>query len=282
MVHKINFFITKIFDVILTPFNGAGDFWPVLFLSVLLSFVILFILKYISFPKKIIESKDKIKANIFAIRIYKDFWRVIVSSFFKSLFHTLRYFVFNLAPFIVIIPLLLPVFSQMEVRYGMRPFNPGETFVIKADMDRDYDKSLVSLEDNEMVRPKMRPVFINAWLDEEKTRPIRVVNWKMETAKEGKTLLGIRIGDRVYHKELLVGKSKAPLSERKYRDSGLNHFLYPVEGLLEQNDVLKSVRISYPGKLVSFLGLKMHWILWNLIIVIVLILAFRKRFGVEF
>ena len=282
MIHKINLFITKAFNVILSPFNGVNDFWPVFFLSIILSFIILYILKYISFPKKIVESKDKIKANIFAIRIYKDFWKVIVSSFFKSLFHTLRYFIFNLAPFLIIIPLLLPVFSQMEVRYGMRPFNPGESIVLKADLDKDYRKYSISLEENDFIKPKMRPVFINAWMDEEKTKPVRVANWKLEAVKEGKTTLGIRINDKVFYKDLMIGKSKLPLSNRKYMNSGFDHFFYPAEELIEENDLLRVIKISYPGKLIKFLGIKMHWIFWNLIIVLVVILAFRKRFGVEF
>ncbi len=282
MIHKINFFITKVFNVILAPFSGVNDFWPVLILSVILSFVILYILKYISFPKKIVESKDQIKANIFAIRIYKDFWKVIVSSFFKSLFHTFRYFIFNLAPFLVIIPLLLPVFSQMEVRFGMRPFDQGESIVLKADLNKDYKKYSITLNENEFVKLKMRPVFINAWMDEEKTKPIRVANWKLEAVKEGETKLGIKIDDKVFYKNLKIGKSKLPLSNRKYMTSGFTHFFYPAEELIEENELLRAVKISYPGKLVDFLGIKMHWILWNLIIVMIVILAFRKRFGVEF
>jgi len=80
----------------------------------------------------------------------------------------------------------------------------------------------------------------------------------------------------------MIGKSKLPLSNRKYMNSSFNHFFYPAEELIEENDLLSVIKISYPGKLVSFLGIKMHWILWNLIVVMVLILAFRKRFGVEF
>jgi len=282
MIHQINYFLTKAFNLILTPFNGMNDFWPVMVLSVILSFMILYILKYISFPGKIVDAKDKIKANIFAIRIYKDFWKVIVASFFKSLFHTFRYFVFNLAPFLVIIPLLLPVFSQMEVRYGMRPFNPGETFVLKADLEKGYSKADIRIVTDERVRSKMKPVFIDAWLDEDKTQPISVANWKLEAREKGKTSLGIKIGERVFYKSLIIGKSWSPLSNRKYSESNFSHFFYPVEELLESNDVLKSIKIKYPGKRVSFLGIKMHWILWNLIIILVLILGFRKRFGVEF
>ncbi len=282
MIHKINFFFTKAFNVILAPFDGVNDFWPVLVISVALSFIILWILKYISFPNKIVEAKDKIKANIFAIRIYKDFWKVILTSFFKSLFHTMRYFVFNFAPFLIIIPLLSPVFSQMEARYGLKPFKTGDTIIVKAGLEEGFEEHKISLLKNGSFKQKMNPVFINAWKDEEKTLPLRVANWKLVAEKGGESFVEIKIDDKIFRKSLIVGRYNGALSDRKYRDSNLNHFLYPVEDLIEKNAVLKSVAISYPGKLINFLGIKMHWILWNLIIVVVVILAFRKRFGVEF
>ncbi|MEN8153583.1 MAG: hypothetical protein ABFR75_06135 [Acidobacteriota bacterium] len=282
MIHKINFFLTKVFNLLLKPFNNLNDFWPVLFLSIVLSFIILFILKYISFPKKIVESKDKIKASIFAIRIYKDFWKVILSSFFKSLFYTFKYFVFNLAPFLIIIPLLLPVFSQMEMRYGIRPYKVGEEIILKAKFSNSIKDANINLEKSENFKPKMNPVFIDAFLDEDKTRPLREINWKLEALKEGISRIDIVVNDKKYSKRLVTGDFKEPLSGRKYDRSSINHFFYPSETLLGANDMLRSVTIDYPGKLVNFLGLKMHWIIWNIIIVIVLIMGFRKRFGVEF
>ena len=39
------------------------------------------------------------------------------------------------------------------------------------------------------------------------------------------------------------------------------------EGLFEKTDDLKSVYIRYPGKNVNFLGIKIHWIILNIIIV---------------
>ncbi len=266
----------------LSPFQNLNDFWPVLLLSVILSFLILYILKYISFPKKIIESKDKIKASIFAIRIYKDFWKVILVSFFKSLFYTFKYFSFNLAPFLIIIPLLLPVFSQMEVRYGLRPYKVGEEIILKAKFKNSIKDADISLKKSENFKLKMNPVFIDAYLDEDKTKPVREVNWKLVTVKEGITEIEIVVNDKEYKKRLVIGEYKEPLSGRKYDRSSINHFFYPSETLLGENDLLRSVTINYPGKLLTFLGLKMHWIIWNIIIVIFLILAFRKRFGVEF
>src|SRR5512136_868508 len=102
MIQKINYIITLVFDLVLYPFGFINPFWGVLFLSILMSFVVLMVYKKISSPKTIKATKEKIKANILAIRIYKDFWKVILSSFFKSMFYTVKYFSLNMVPLLVI------------------------------------------------------------------------------------------------------------------------------------------------------------------------------------
>ena len=52
--------------------------------------------------------------------------------------------------------------------------------------------------------------------------------------------------------------------------------------LFPENTYLKHIYINYPGKNVSFAGLGIHWIIYYLVLVLILVLALRKRFGVEF
>lgn len=281
MIYKINHLFTKLFDSLLSPFKNVNDFWPVLILSVILSFIILFLLKYISFPKKIVEAKEKIKANIFAIRIYKDFWKVILLSFLKSLFYTLKYFLFNLAPFLIIIPLLTPVFTQMESRYGTRPFNPGDTVVFKSDFKRSIKNAEIVLAENTHFKRQMNPVFMD-YYDKDKKKRVHQINWKIKIDKEGLTTIDVNAFGEKYSKRLVIGDYKLSLSDVKYDVSGWGHFLYPSETLFGESAAIKSLSINYPGKLIDFLGIRMHWLIWNLIIVVILILVFKDRFGVEF
>ena len=51
----------------------------------------LVVYRAVSSPAKVRETKNQIKAHILAIRLYRDFWRTIVSSFFKSLYYTGKY-----------------------------------------------------------------------------------------------------------------------------------------------------------------------------------------------
>jgi hypothetical protein len=247
-----------------------------------MSFVVLVVYKYISSPRAIKDTKNKIKANILAIRIYKDFWKVIVGSFFKSLFYIFKYFTLNLVPLLVIIPILFPAFVQMDVRYGMRPFRVGEEIIIKARFAQDPNGLEVELLENGNFKPKMNPVFINAFKDDDKKEPIKEVNWKMEATEEGMAAIQVKVFERVFEKSLLIGDFRGALSNKKLKDSKIDHLIYPVEGLLKEAHVLENIYIQYPGKYVSFAGIETYWWVFNLVLVVIIVLAFRKRFGVEF
>ncbi|MCP5101824.1 MAG: hypothetical protein GY950_00510 [bacterium] len=282
MIQKINYFITRVFDVILYPFGFINEFWGILFLSIFMSFFVLVIYKYISSPTGIKNTKDKIKANILAIRLYKDFWKVILASFFKSLFYIFKYFTLNIVPLLVIVPILFPAFVQMDIRYGLRPFQVGEEIVIKAAFSQDPNNLDIQLHENGNFKPKMNPVYINGFRDDDKKEPIKEVNWKVNAVEEGTAAIKITAADRTFEKSLLVGKFRGALCNEKYRESSWWHFIYPSEALFPGAGELEEIHIRYPGRNVSFAGIEMHWLIINLVLVLIIVLAFRKRFGVEF
>ena len=273
MIQKVNYFITRVFDIILYPFSFIDEFWGILFLSIVMSFVVLWIYKWVSSPGAIKATKDKIKASILAIRLYKDLGKVIVASFFKSLYYTFKYFILNFGPVLVIIPILFPAFVQMDIRYGMEPFKVGDDVVVKARFASDIEDLEIKLLENEHYKLKMNPVFVKA---------LKEVDWKLETLKPGTTTVKIKVGDNVLEKQLIIGKSRAAMSNKKMKESSLAHFLYPAETLLPRESEVADIYIGYPGHSVSFAGITTHWLVFNLILVIIIVLAFKNRFGVEF
>lgn len=282
MIQKLNIFITKIFNLILYPFKSINEFWEILFLSLITSFIVLIVYKYVSSPKKIKEIKNKIKSNILAIRLYKDFFKVITGSFFKSFFYTLKYFCLNIGPVLIIIPILFPLFIQMDIRYGKRPFKSGENIVVKAEFNSNVFNLDIKLMENDLFKPKMNPVFINAFIDKKNKKPIREVNWKIKLLKEGVSKIKIQVGDKIFEKDLIIGNYRGTLSNKKLSRSSIQHIIYPAEGLLSETENLKSIYFKYPAKKISFFGLKAHWLVFNIIIVVIIALTFRKKFGVEF
>jgi hypothetical protein len=170
----------------------------------------------------------------------------------------------------------------MDVRYGMRPFDVGEEVVIKAVLSENPFDLDIKLQDSDNYKPKMNPVFINAYRDIDRKKPIKEANWKMEATQEGITKIKIKVQDKIYEKDLIIGASRRALSNKKMKASHLEHFIYPAEGLLNGSNELKYIYIRYPGKSISFVGISTYWWVFNLILVVIIVLAFKNRFGIEF
>lgn len=273
MIHTLNLFITRAFDVLLFPFKRINPFWGILFLSILMSFVVLYAYKWFSSPKAIKTAKNKIKANILAIRLYKDVWTVILFSFFKSLYYTLKYFLLNFGPLLVILPILFPVFVQMDSRYGMRVFYPHEEIIVKVKLNPNFDAVNIDLITGKSMRPLMNPVYIKA---------LNEIDWSLEAVNPGSTGITIKIGDRTFTKQLIIGNTNQALSNIKMKSSSWKSFIYPVESLFPNDSQLEEIEIHYPGRDIYFAGITLHWLFFNIIFVLIIVLAFKNRFGIEF
>lgn len=273
MAHKLNYLATRVCDLLLAPFAKLPPFWGILFLSVLTSLFVLVIYRWISSPGKVRETKNRIKANILAIRLYRDFWKTIVVSFFKSLYYTGKYFVLNLAPLLVVLPLLFLLFVQMDVRYGMRPFRPGESITVKARFAGNIAEMDAALGTNSHFQPAMNPVHITA---------LHEVDWKLKAGSPGVTAIAITAGGVTVNKNLVIGNDLPALSNKKLAASSWEHFIYPVEKLLEAPAPIRSITIQYPARSISFLGLRTHWLIYYLALTMIIALALKNRFGVEF
>lgn len=273
MAQKINYFLTRGCDLLLAPFAGISPFWGILFLSVVTSLFVLVVYKAVSSPRKVKDTKNQIKANILAIRLYRDFWKTIVASFFKSMYYTGKYFVLNLGPLLLVLPLMFLLFVQMDIRYGMRPFNPGESITVKARFQGDIGALNPELQANSHFRAAMNPVFIPA---------LGEVDWKLRAEAGGATAIAIAVDGGTVQKDLVIGGRLSALSNKKMAASSLEHFIYPAEKLLAPASALRSVQLEYPPRRISFLGLRAHWLVYYLVLTMIIALALKNKFGVEF
>jgi hypothetical protein len=273
MMQKINYLATRACDALLLPLAALPPFWGVLFLGVLTSLFVLVVYRWISSPEKVRQAKDRIKANILAIRLYRDFWRTIVGSFFRSLFYTGKYFALNLAPLLAVLPLLFLLFVQMDIRYGMRPFRPGESVTLKANFAGGIAGREAELKPGPGLRAAMNPVYVDA---------LGEIDWKLKAVAPGAPAVAITVDGVTVSKKVVVGGGQPALSNRRLAASSLEHFIYPAEKLLEARAPIRSVSVRYPARSVSFLGIRTHWLVWYLLVTFALALALKKKFGVEF
>ncbi len=259
---------TKATEVLLYPFKSLHPFWGILWLSIISSVIILFIYKWISSPTLIRKAKDRIKADILAIRIYKDQWKVIIYSFFSALFNVVKYFLLNLMPLIVIFPVLFFLFVQMEWRYGVRPFKPGEETIVKVKTTDGID---VNLQPSDFYREEVK-VRIPA---------LNEVDFRVKIEGKGKGMLFFETENSKFSKEIVSSIRGVVIIPVRFSHPSLEMLLYPWEPPLE-NPEIQWIRVNYPSTTIKFLGINAHWIIWYLVLVVVLVLPVHKKFGIEF
>lgn len=274
-MQNIFFWLTRVFDLMLDWVPASLDLIPLILISIVTGFLVLVVYKYVSSPRQIKRSKEQIKGHILAIRLYKDEWRVIVKSFFLSLFSTLRYFAFNMIPLLILLPLLAPLFAQLEVRYGLSPFSVGSLAEVKVSFTGDLDGLEPRLVPASWYRQSMSPVFVMAH-DQ--------AHWQIEVLEPGSHDLEIETTRGRVMKTLRSGddKPRAALSQKRHQGGILDGLLYPAETALETGSPALALQLNYPGRILSVAGLGIHWIWIHLLIVVVVVLILKKRFGIEF
>ena len=98
-MNAVNRAMTAIFDVVLTPFELLGAEAALVLVSGVFGILALIVFKHISYQKGIKGTKDRIKGNLIAIRIYQDDLMVVLTSVVKVLVRNTQYLFFNFGPF---------------------------------------------------------------------------------------------------------------------------------------------------------------------------------------
>lgn len=120
-MNAINATITKVFDLLLTPFEALGIEWAIILVSGIFGILALVAFKHISYQRGIKGTKDRIKGHMIEIRLYQDDLGTVSKAIGKVLLRNLQYLALNFGPFI---PLAIPfvfVLAQLVVRYSFDP-----------------------------------------------------------------------------------------------------------------------------------------------------------------
>ncbi len=259
-------FSTVAADYLLYPFRRLPPFWGVFWFSLITSALVLLVYRWVSFPAQVRRAKDSIKAHILAIRIYKDHPWVILKSFFAAMGNVLRYFALNLVPLFVLLPLLFFLFVQMEWRYGARPFRAGEVALVKVKSQGD-----VKLLPSSLYREELRV----------RVRALEETDFRVKMVGRGKGRLLFQCDDERLDKRLVVETRGDYVVAKRFSQPSWEMLLYPWEPPMNSS-CAKWISVDYPSQTVAFAGIRAHWLLWYLLLVLVMVLPVHKKFGIEF
>ncbi len=221
-------------------------------------------------------AKRKIRAALYAFRLFGDEPRLVFRAQGQLLLWNARYLGLMLRPAAIVLLPMAFLLLQMDIVYGHRALHVGESAIVSARMAKGVNLSVTN--------PQLTS---NGAAIE--TPTVRIpdehrVLWRVRALSAGRDRLFLAIpatdGTRdATEKDLQVGPGLHYLSDRR-TTSFFAWLLDPGESRLSTSSPVRSIRVEYPDADFSIFGIAMPWIVWFVIVSWATMFALRKRFGV--
>lgn len=277
----------------------------------------LIIFRYTSNQEKIKETKDRIKAHLLEIRLFKDDLRILLSAQKSILLYNVNYMKHALKPMVFMIIPVAIILIQLDGWFGYRPLRLGESAIISVKLDdnrmdvsepfdpssrlraqdrpfdpssklRVQDRSFDSAQD----RPLSNDPLSNISIEPDQglvveTPPLRIpeqreVNWRVRATEIGKHNLVFNLSGHRFQKRIIVSdRELARVSPRVTASSLWGNFLAPGEDPIVENSLIKVIEVEYPSRSIEILGWRIHWLVAFFVLSIVFAFVFKGSFRVE-
>lgn len=271
----VNTLLGKLFDLLLLPFRALNPWAGMAFVSLLTGLLMLFIYRLASNQTGIRAVKDRIKAHLLELRLYKDNMGVTMKAQGQILRANLRYLALNLKPLLVMIVPIILILAQLNVWFGSEPLSIGRPAILKVRLEPDVNvlETEFSLESPPEIVVETPPLR----LEEQ-----REVDWRFRPTAEGRFSLTVRIGGQGYVKSVVVnGRQLEKVSSIKVNKNFLDEVLYPGEKALAGDSRIEAIEVVHPAKRLSLFGLRLHWLIAYFGLSIVFGFVLKKPFRVE-
>ena len=271
----VNLVFGGIVGAVLWPFRGLSPWFGLTAVSLLTALLMLEVYKLTSNQAAIRRAKDRIKAHLLEMRLYKDNMRVTLSAQGAIVKANLSYMAANLKPLAVMIVPLVLILAQLSLWYDRAPLRPGEETLVKAGLEAEADPIALGLE-------LETPPGLEVTSPAVRIPDLHEVVWRVKALAPGTGRLLLRTGGLMIEKSVTVGGGPmAKVSALASRGSISKRVLYPGEAPLPAGTSVRSVEILYTAKILRAFGLGVHWLVAYFILSIAFGFAFKGVFKVE-
>lgn len=252
-----NLIFSKIFDFIFFAFRSLSPWVGMIVISFLTGLLVLVVYRYASNQEGIKRVKNKFKAHLLEIRLFKD---SLLNTFKAqgSLFMcSFKYMSYGLKPALVMIIPFILIFMQLIFWFGFQSLSLGETAILKVKLPEDMSlfNIDISVEPSSGILIDTPPLRI----EEE-----REINWRLRAKEKGLHDLIIKVNNQKIIKKVSVEeKPLTKISPIKVQRNFWDELMNPMEAPIGRDIPVKSVEISYPPKYMNFFGWNIHWIIYG-------------------
>lgn len=274
-MHAVNVVFGGLVGAVLWPFRGMSPWAGLVAVSLLTALLMLEVYKLTSDQAAIRRAKDRIKAHLLEMRLYKDDMRVTLSAQAGVLKANLAYLAANLRPLAVMIVPLVLILAQLSVWYDRAPLAPGRETLVKARFETGVDPASLDLA-------LELPPFLEVTSPAVRIADLGEAVWRVRAVGPGSGRLVVRAGSLAFGKAVVAGgDSRTRISALASRGSFGKRVLFPGEPPLPGGGPVRSIEVLYPAAGLPAFGLNVHWLVAYLVLSIVLGFALKGVLKVE-
>ena len=243
-------------------------------ISAVIGVICIILFKYTSNQDAIARVRDKIKANMLALKLFKDDLGVTFRSQAKVMGASFMLLVHALVPMIIMmIPVVLFI-AQMGLFYEFSPLAEGEEAMITLKVNGEVGSPLpvVSIQSDSSFEVVDGPVRLEGK---------REVWWSIKAEEAGYQKIIFDVdGEKVY-KDLAIGDGFMRVNLKRAGQSFMDVLLYPWESVFGTDDTVQGIEIIYSYEREGFATGSFWWIVYLFIVSMIAAVACVPVLGVK-
>jgi len=246
----------------------------VVVLSIVIGLLMIVLFGYTSDQKAIGIAKDRLKAHLLAVRLYRDQLHVVMGSYGKVLGGTGRYLKLAFKPLLyVIIPITLMI-VWLDRSLGLTAIQTNTPFLMTAHVNDPQALENVTIDLPPGIEASAPPVHVSAENE---------VVWRLVATQEGSYDVKIAAGGQTVTKSVRVTPELAQVSPERWRDHFWQRMFSSGESALPQNSAVESIIVDYPERNIPLgvAGYEMNWIWLFFILSMIAGFIFKELLGIK-
>jgi len=268
----LNRILNFIFDLLFFPITVFNPMGGLIFISILVGILMLFVFKHTSDQDGIKQLKNHLKAHLLEFRLYRDDVGLSLAAMKSLLLVNLRYLKFALKPMLILMGPTVLILIQLASWYEYRPLRVGESAILSLKL-----KDAAALDNIQLEVPMGLAVA---------TPPLRIfqeneVDWRIRAVNNGVWEIKFRNGVEVLSKSLRVADSFEKLAAYRIARNSPAVLLYPKETALPANSFIQEIHVDYPHRQLSVWGWQVHWLVVFLVVSIAAGYLMKGFFNVQ-
>jgi hypothetical protein len=262
-------------DALLQPLADLPPFASLLLLSLFTAAAMVLVIGRTSDQARVRQTKRRIQAALFEIRLFNDDPRTVLRSVGDGLLHNLTYLRLSFVPVALLsVPLVLVV-AHLNPFYGYAGLQPGAAALLEVEWGADQSAQrdvTPSLEVPDTIRVEAGPVRLAAG---------RAVLWRITPVTPGEFVVTIRAGGHDIRKTLAISDAVVRRSPARVQPGMLGQLVHPSEPPLDADGPLSRVAVTYLEAGIDVLGTPVPWMFVYVALTIGWALGLARGLGIS-